>query len=142
MSALVTLGANASLPKGSTASVKGNPAARFKTMHSVKNILPFTQTFPVELEAEKIGEIAAPAGELTVIETPVAGWLSISNPKAAMLGRAAENTAQIRLRRARELRAPGFCTYEALRAKLLMLDGVRAVVVFNDDRNIALRLWC
>ena len=129
----VELGPNARLPKDSIASVKGDPRARFRTLHEVENKTSATATLTVEMAATELGPIDAPANELSIIETPVAGWLSICNPKPALIGRAPESDERLRERRVKELRAPGFCNYEALRSKLLSLAGVRAALIFNDD---------
>lgn len=129
----VELAPNARLPKDSIASVNGNPRARFRTLHDVENKTSATATLSVNMEATELGAIDAPINKLTVIETPVAGWLGIRNPRAAVPGRALESDSHLRERRVKELRAPGFCNYEALRSKLLSLPGVRAVLIFNDD---------
>jgi uncharacterized phage protein gp47/JayE len=131
----VELAPNSSLPKGSVASVRGNPRARFRTLTDIKNETSANAIILVDMQAQAVGPIDAPVGELTIIETPVAGWLSVKNPAPAMLGRALEGDAQLRERRVKELRAPGFCNYEALRSKLLALPGVRAALIFNDDAN-------
>jgi uncharacterized phage protein gp47/JayE len=45
------------------------------------------------------GAIAAPAGTLSAINTPVAGWLGVYNPTDAVLGALAESDGPMRLRR-------------------------------------------
>jgi uncharacterized phage protein gp47/JayE len=131
----VELGPNARLPKDSIASVNGYPRARFRTLADVENNTSAKATLSVDMEATELGAIDAPVNELTVIETPVAGWLSVRNPKAAVVGRSLENDARLRERRVKELRVPGFCNYEALRSKLSSLAGVRAALIFNDDTS-------
>ncbi len=46
-----------------------------------------------------------------------------------------EGDSDLRMRRFKELRAPGLCTLEALRSKLKALPEVRGVGIFNDDQK-------
>jgi len=90
----------------------------------------------VNLTAQEVGSVQAPAGTLTVIETPVTGWDSITNPLDAELGKDLEEDNELKLRRLQELAIAGRATTEAIRAKLLELTGVTAVVVFENDSAI------
>lgn len=78
------------------------------------------------------GEIFAPAGSLTVIRTPVFGWLSVNNSQTALVGRNLENDNQLRLRRIASLKRAGSGTVEAIRARLLDLTGVITVSIIEN----------
>lgn len=117
--ATVTLGAGVTLPAGSIASVDGDPDARFVTLADVGG--GAAGDYEVELESETAGPIAANAGTLTEIETPVAGWSAITNALDAVQGTLVETDADFRIRRDDELEAQGTSPQDAIRADLLRL---------------------
>ncbi len=90
----------------------------------------------VDLTAQETGAVQAPAGTLTVIETPVTGWDSATNPLDAEIGQDLEADQDLKLRRLQELAIAGRATTEAIRSKLLELDDVTAVVVFENEKAI------
>lgn len=95
------------------------------------NVLQITS--PIPFLAQEYGPIAAPAGSLNQIVTPIAGWQSITNFKAGVTGRFQETDAELRLRRANSLNVLGSGTVEAIRARLLQeVPGVTSVTVFEN----------
>lgn len=90
----------------------------------------------VSLTAETTGEVAAVAGTLTVIETPKTGFDSFTNIEDAILGRAEETDPELELRRVQEVQIAGAATPDAIRADLLQVQGVTAVVVFFNNTQI------
>lgn len=86
------------------------------------------------ITAESVEEAAvlAPARSLTVIETPVAGWLGVINPLDATPGQAVESDAALRLRRVQELQGGASGTADAIRTDVLQVDGVIACDVFTN----------
>lgn len=86
----------------------------------------------MDVVALENGPTQAFAGTLTVIETPIAGWDSVINPLDAVLGRDIETDAEFRLRRNLSLANPGTATVEAIRARLLQLEDVKAAVVYEN----------
>lgn len=74
--------------------------------------------------ANEKGFIQVPAESLTVIETPVSGWLSVNNKFSGDTGRNIETDIELRIRRNKSLRLSGSGTVEAIRSRLLNLDGV------------------
>lgn len=86
--------------------------------------------------AEETGVVQAVADTLTVIETPVSGWTSISNDLDAEEGVAVELDQAFKLRRAQEIAIAGKATIEAIRSALLALDNVTAAVVFQNKNAI------
>jgi uncharacterized phage protein gp47/JayE len=84
------------------------------------------------MTAETAGPVQAPANSLTVIETPISGWDSISNPLDAEVGNDIETDAELRARRAATVEKAGAATTEAIRSDLLDLEGVVAALIFEN----------
>ncbi len=101
------------------ASVNGNPDVRFTP------VADFTATTTgaqdVVFRAENTGAVQAPAGQLTVIATPVVGWSSVSNASDADVGAPVEDDSSLRLRRAQDVARSGSSTVDALRDDILAL---------------------
>lgn len=102
-------------------------------------VITFTETTPgvfpnvsMPMVATENGPTQALSGTLTVIETPIAGWDSVTNPLDAVLGRNIETDAELRLRRLLSLANPGTATLEAIRARLLQVIDVKAVAVYEN----------
>ena len=91
-------------------------------------------TVDISVQAQTAGVVPAIAGTLTVIETPVAGWDSVTNAADATVGRAEETDSELRLRRAQSLQVIGAGTVEAIRARLKadVEDLTEALVIEND----------
>lgn len=98
----------------------------------VETTVGVPQSF-VSMTAEEYGPIPAPRATLTQIVTPVAGLTTTKNAMAAIVGRDVETDAELRLRRMQELQKAGAGTVEAIRAKLLDVDGVTQAIVFEND---------
>jgi len=101
--------------------------------------ITITETTPGELPnvdvsvtAETAGEVQALAGTLTVIESVVAGWDSCTNELDVTVGKEIETDAELRVRRIQTLSQPGAATINAIRAKILSIDEVKAAVVFEN----------
>ena len=86
----------------------------------------------INVTAEDTGSTAAPADSLTVIETPIAGWDSSINTEDALIGRDLETDQELKLRRDEELGIAGRATLEAIRAQLIAITDVIAVVTFRN----------
>jgi len=71
-------------------------------------------TVSIEAEAEETGAIPANAGTLTVIETPVAGLSSVTNPLDAVLGTSEDTDPELRRRRDSELHQRGLGSVPAI----------------------------
>lgn len=150
------------ISEGSAVSVEGNPVARFLT-DDTYTIDP-TGEIEMNVTAETPGAIPAPAGSITVIETPVAGWDSVTNETDATIGKNIETDAELRIRRKLTLATPGAASTDAILAAILNIDAVKAAKVFHnttmfvdpfgrppksieavvldgDDNDIALAIW-
>lgn len=93
-------------------------------------------TVDVTFQSENYGPIALLSGNNLTIETPVAGWASVTANTDATLGENLETDAELRLRRADRLRAQGSGTLEAIRAALLETTGVEQAYVFENASSI------
>lgn len=125
------------IPAGSVVSVVGtNPTVKFVTTAeaTIGDTVPGEVDIPVE--SLDFGPIPAASGTLTVIETPISGWDTVTNALDADLGRNLESDAALRLRREQELRAIGASTVEAIRARLLQVDGVTDAFVFENETSV------
>ncbi len=123
------------LPAGSIAEVDGDPTNRWVTTEDVTNGGGGAADFDVEAEAENAGNIAANAGTITKISTPVIGWNTVTNALDADPGTEIDTDAQLRVRREAELSQAGTGTLPAIRADLLGVDDVEAVSVFHNPTD-------
>lgn len=89
-------------------------------------------TVTADFESEEFGPIAAPSGTLTVIETPVTGWDTATNPLDATLGRNIESDADFRARRLQLLQNAGSATLEGIRSNVRAVDNVLQAFVFEN----------
>ena len=83
-----------------------------------------------------IGAVTALAGSLDIIETPVAGWLAVTNTADATPGNEVETDASLRVRRKRQLARQGSSTVRAVLADVGALASIESVVVFENYTDI------
>jgi hypothetical protein len=90
--------------------------------------------------SEVKGSITVPVNSLNKIKTLVPGWISINNDAAGVTGRDNETDYDLRERRKISLSLPGRGTLESLRAKILNLKEVTAVLVEENitDQTIGI----
>lgn len=119
------------VPAGSVVSMVGAPSIRFRTRVDVTADGDGGE-FLVQAEAEEAGPIAAPSGSLTVIESPVAGWTTVTNVLDAAVGAARETDPSLRAKSEAELATAGTAPLDAIRADLLDVPGVVSVSVFHN----------
>jgi uncharacterized phage protein gp47/JayE len=86
--------------------------------------------------AESVGATIALAGKLTVIETAVSGWDSVTNPLDATLGLEPESDAELKIRRVQQIAKAGAGTPEAIKAKILELEDVTSCTVYINKTKI------
>jgi uncharacterized phage protein gp47/JayE len=85
--------------------------------------------------AENTGPVLAETGDLSVIESPITGWLTVRNLVSATIGQAEESDQDLRLRREQEIAREGTSTIDAIRADVLQIDGVSSCTVFENDTD-------
>lgn len=90
-------------------------------------------TVTATVEAVDEGAVAALAGEIDAIVTPVSGWTGVTNAAAASTGQDRESDADYRVRQAASLQFSGAGSTSAIRAALTDLDYVEAAIVIEND---------
>jgi uncharacterized phage protein gp47/JayE len=123
--------AGCTIPAGSiVAQVSG--ASKFIT--GVAVIVAPSGTATIAALATEQGAIEAAAGTLTKIDTPVSGWLSVTNLTAASIGRARETDGQLRARMLATSSAP-VGTPEGIATAISEVDGVTYQTVLENRTN-------
>lgn len=130
--ATVTLTAGTTLPAGSRANVDGDSTAIFETVADVTNGAGITAAVAATMRAVTAGPVRAPAGKLTVINTPVSGWSAVTNAFDATVGLDIEGDPALRLRRLEELRVQGSTVVAAIVADVLEVAGVLAATGYEN----------
>ena len=120
------------------AAVLGKPDVLFTPVADFE--APSTGTHvDVKWKAVTAGPVQAFAGTLTVINTTIPGWNSITNPLDASEGAAADTNETLRLRREAELAKAGSSTIRAIEADLLDLadeDGNKNIQTCQVLENV------
>ena len=120
------------IPAGTTYSVSGT-GAKF-TQNVTVTLVAGAGTAAVT--AVDFGPVLAPAGTLTVIETPVGGLTSITNAADAIAGTNVETDAAARVRRLALLRNAGLSTVDSIRAKVLGVANVTQAIVYENTTTV------
>lgn len=134
----LTIAANKTIPAGSVAQVVDQPDNRWVTLEDGVNSTGLQATRVVRAEAQTAGRYVANAGQITVIATPVAGWVAVTNLADAAVGAPLESDPLLRIRRERELSAAASSPVDALRAAVLRVtdvNGNRVVASCTVDEN-------
>jgi uncharacterized phage protein gp47/JayE len=92
-------------------------------------------TVDVIARASETGPVTIGAGEVTIIVTPVFGWLSVTNAAAAVPGRARETDGELRQRRQLSLQQLSGGSLKGIRRKLLELPFLRSATVLENDTD-------
>lgn len=86
--------------------------------------------------AVETGAKTALAGTLTVIDTPIAGWATVTNSSDATEGRDEETDVELRARREASVGALGQNLVDSLFGQLLNIDDVEAALVKDNKTDI------
>lgn len=98
---------------------------------------PSTGAHDVTFRAETKGPIAAGAGDLTVIATPVTGWNSATNSAAAIPGRDVDTNEILRTRREEQIAAAGSSTLDSLAADVFEVsEDIEDVLPFENETSV------
>lgn len=104
-------------------------------------LLPESVTLDLHGEAiatatcQSSGAIGAIAGDITEIATPTYGWQTVTNPQAAVVGRAVETDAELRIRQKQSVALPSRTVLDGLRGALANLAGVTRQRVYDNDTH-------
>lgn len=113
------------------AAVSSNPDIRATPKENFT--APTTGSHAVRFRAETTGPLVVPAGELTVIATPVTGWTGITNFDPGFPGHVSDKDPLFRLRQEAELAQGGSATPAAQEAAIAEVAGVQTVKVLENE---------
>jgi uncharacterized phage protein gp47/JayE len=131
----VILGAGRTLDAGAVASVTGQPTNRWVTTAAATNSSGVQASVSVAARAESPGLQRANAGTISVIATPVTGWVGVTNAADAIPGAAAETDPAMRRRRAETIRAGGSSPLDAVRRAIADVTDVTQVRAFENTTD-------
>jgi len=97
--------------------------------------IPVGGSISVSASAVDTGDILALAGTLTVIDTPITGWDSVTNPTDAIIGTEEESDVEFRARRDRSVARDAQAIIDAIFAEVRSVSGVTQAVVLENDTN-------
>jgi uncharacterized phage protein gp47/JayE len=120
------------IPAGSLVSGAGVPVF-FQTVTDVT--LDGSGEGVTEAIAQQTGPIIANAGTLVNIETPITGWLTVTNPDNATIGRNEETDLELRARRQKSTAAASQSIIDSIFANVADLPGVVQVAVIENDTD-------
>lgn len=86
----------------------------------------------VTASPDQIGAIAAPAGSLNMIRSPVYGWSGVTNAAPMTIGKLREQDSTLRLRRSKSVSRGNRNVIDALEAALQDLQGVIEARVYEN----------
>lgn len=99
-------------------------------------VIPISGSISVTATCSVIGAILAPAGTVTLINTPVLGWSSVTNPAAASAGAPIETDAALRTRQSNSVGLPAMTPLEATTAAVQALAGVSQVATYENPTSV------
>lgn len=79
------------------------------------------------------GDVSALANTITIIQTQVTGWTSVTNPNPASIGSNVETDSQLRFRRTQSVSISSITPTESLVASILQLEDVSDAILFEND---------
>lgn len=90
---------------------------------------------PFNFKADTVGALSPNIGSITQIVTSYAGWDSVENNVAAVVGRDAETDISLRQRWGASVYDRASAMVEAIRAALIQTDGVTFAIVYENDTD-------
>lgn len=88
------------------------------------------------LQAEELGDVEAEANSLNVIDTPVLGWDTVTNPLAASPGNELETDEELRLRFRNTKFERSTNILDSLYSALINVSSVESVTVYENDTDV------
>lgn len=82
------------------------------------------------------GPIEAAAGTITVIDTPISGWLTANNASDALLGTNEETDPELRSRRFNSVARDAQAIIDAIFAEVNAVPGVTQLTVLENDTDV------
>jgi len=118
------------IPAGSIVSV-ADAGIRFTTDQEVA--VPAGGSVDVLATATVTGPLTALADSVTLIDSPVAGWDSVTNNNSAIVGQNIESDSELRARRIRSISRSGKSMLDSIVAEILAVPTVTSVRVLEND---------
>ena len=127
------LAATTTVTAGSVVAVAGQPQNTWVLTSNVTSTS--AASYPGVFRSSLPGPYTANAGTVTVINTPVGGWTTVSNPNDATAGVAADTDTTLRQRRLSEINGQGSGDTNAIRAAILKIGSpiIQAFVFENTS---------
>jgi len=97
--------------------------------------IPFSGEISATAVCTVAGSIAAAAGSISAILTPVPGWQTATNPEPAISGAPVETDAQLRLRQAASTSLAAKTTRDAIQASVENVAGVTYAHVYENSQD-------
>jgi uncharacterized phage protein gp47/JayE len=97
--------------------------------------IPSAGEISVTATAKEVGAIAAQAGTITQIATPVFGWSTVTNAAAASPGAPIETDAALRVRQSNSVALPSQTVLEGIVGAVQSVTGVTRVKAYENDTN-------
>jgi uncharacterized phage protein gp47/JayE len=95
--------------------------------------IPISGAITVTATAQVLGAIAAGAGTVTNIMTPILGWQSVTNPSAASPGNPVETDAALRQRQKTSVALPSLTVLAGIVGAVESVAGVSLVAAYEND---------
>ena len=99
--------------------------------------IPAGGTVEVTATCQTIGAVEAAVGAIKYINTPTAGWTSVTNLVQAVAGKAQETDAALRSRQAVSVATPSQTMLQGTKAAILAVPNVTRCEVYENDTNIS-----
>ena len=100
-------------------------------------VIPASGSLTVTATCSQAGPIAAAANELTKINTPTYGWVSVTNPTQASTGTEEETDGELRTRQSLSVSLPSQTLLSGTRAGIASIESVKRLAVYENDTNSA-----
>ena len=98
-------------------------------------IIPSNGTIDVTATSKEKGNVSALPNTVTNINTPVYGWLSVTNKQASSAGIDVENDFELRGRFSLSVLGPSSSIFESLQESLAAIPGVTRVRGYENDTS-------
>jgi len=129
----LNLNASTTVTAGAIVAVSGQPQNTWVLTATVTSTS--AGMYPGVFRSSSPGVFNANASTITVINTPVGGWLGVTNPNAAIPGVAADTDTTLRQRRLAQINGQGSGDTNAIRAAILKIGApiIQAFVFENTS---------
>lgn len=97
--------------------------------------IPVSGQITVTATADETGAIEASAGAASRIATPTDGWISVSNPNVAAVGKEAQTDAELRVLQTNSTAQPSQSVLQGIQGELMTLDGVTRLRMYENDTS-------